>query len=160
MIPEPAYLALALSSESVRGIGLVQHPVGRLQCPSGNLVCCDPLVFIDSAQPFSLPIPTGSHPVFLTIANTGQDARVAFARLQLRETRPVAWDVMTLDGQDQSKLGPEEIFGYPVDTGTGCFADALAIRELDELMSADSNYRQTLDDELEKSYAPTWSWWK
>jgi hypothetical protein len=158
MSPDPAYLALALSGEPVRDFMLVQHDAGLLHCPSGGLVCCDPLVFAGSAEPFSLPLPAGAHRVILTIAKTDQDARVAFSRVHLRDTTPVVWDLMTLEGQDQSQLGPQEIFGYGVDTGTGCFADALAIRELDELMSADKDYWQRFDDAMEKAYTPTWSW--
>lgn len=157
MSPDPAYLALALGTDPLKDFTLVRHEAGLLQCPSGGIVCCDPLVFAGSAEPFSLLVPIGAHPIILTIAKTDQDARVAFARIQLRDTRPVAWDLMTLEGQDQSQLGPEEIFGYGVDTGTGCFADALAIRELDELLTADTNYWQQLDDALEKGYTPTWS---
>jgi len=158
MIPNPAYLALAFGTEPIQDFALVQHDAGLLQMPSGRLVCCDPLVATRFAEPFSLPVPVGGHPIVLTIAKTQDDARVAFARVQLRDTRPVEWDLMTLDGQDQSQLGPDEIFGYGVDAGTGCFGDAVAIRELDELMGADDHYGQRLIGEMGKTHTHTWSW--
>ena len=39
---------------------------------------------------------------------------------------PVSWELAVIPGQDPATLKQGEIFGYGVDSGTGCFASAEA----------------------------------
>jgi hypothetical protein len=156
---DPGYLDLAFCQGLVRGCEITQYPVGLVNITTGGLVACDPLVYAAEAAPFSLPLPAGSYPVTLTVATLQNgDQRVAFARLDLMAGVVAEWDLMTLDGQDQTGLGADEIFGYPVDAGTGCFGDREAIDQLSQLMDHDESYWQQIDAALEKSYTQTWSW--
>jgi hypothetical protein len=50
------------------------------------------------------------------------------------------------------------MFGYPVDSGTGCFMDRAAGQLLTDAMNKSENYYETLIEEMDKSYQHTWSW--
>jgi hypothetical protein len=66
--------------------------------------------------------------------------------------------MMATCDSDPSKLEPGHIFGYGVDSGTGCFMDALAGRALTKKMNDDSNFFETMIAEMDKTYRDTWSW--
>ena len=152
------HLARALQDGCrVQSMTLVHRPVGSLLLPTAQLVACDPLV-IPEMEPFSFPMPQGQFPVILSIAQMAEDQRVAFATIRFNQTAPVVWDMLTIEGQDDSKLKEDEFFGYPVDSGTGCFMDREAGRILDGRMREQSDYYETLIAEMEKTYQHTWSW--
>ncbi|MGH3417740.1 MAG: DUF4241 domain-containing protein, partial [Actinocrinis sp.] len=93
----------------------------------------------------------GSYPVWLAIAeyfDPGNPqghtdyAKVAAARLVIRNEPVTAWRVAVLDGQDEAALADDEYYGYPVDSGTGAFASPEVLDglydDLDEI--ADLSY--------------------
>ena len=92
------------------------------------------------------------------MAHFSDDQRVAFASIRFRDSGPVAWDMLTLDGQDTSKLEEGHFFGYPVDSGTGCFIDASAARVLDSRMADDPEFYLKMIAAMERTYVHTWSW--
>lgn len=156
-IPD-SYLAMALQKEcQLEKLTLKHQEMCNLSLPTGELVACDPLVFCDT-EPFSLLLPRGIFPVILSIAHSQTDQRVAFATIRFRDSTPVAWDMMTIEGQDTETLEPGHFFGYGVDAGTGCFMDRSAARALDNKMKEDNDFGETLIDEMQKTYRHTWSW--
>lgn len=101
---------------------------GMLAVPSGRIVACDPFVFYDM-EPFQLEVKPGTYPVDLHLVHFSPDhTRVAFAILSFSESRPVRWTMAVWPGQDPSVLKENEIFGYGVDSGTGCFMDKAAAK--------------------------------
>lgn len=152
------YLLLALQDGVRAGeTTLRHHCVGDLTLPTGKLVACDPFV-TPEAEPFSLLLPRGTFPVILSVAEIRTDQRVAFATVRFKQTAPVKWEMMATGDHDPSKLKPGHIFGYGVDSGTGCFMDALSGSALAEKMNEDSNFFETMMAEMEKTYRHTWSW--
>jgi len=93
----------------------------------------------------------GNIPVVLSIANTAIDQHVKFASRHFKQSDPINWEMMTIGDQG-------EIFGYPVDSGTGCFMDRSAHLSLNEKTRANPNYYETMLAEMEKTYTRTWSW--
>ena len=146
-----------VAKNSFSDVLLKHRAVGDLLLPSGKLVASDPLV-CPEADSFELGLPKGAFPVVLSVAILKTDQRVAFATIRFRPTAPVAWDMMTCDGQDASKLEPDHFFGYGVDSGTGCFMDAKAGKELQRLMDKNPDFYEVLVAEMEKTYVHTWSW--
>lgn len=124
---------------------------GTLVVRSGRVAACDP--FAGAAPPFEARVPDGQHPVTLSVlryADNG-DERVACARVAFA-ARPVArWRMALVAGQTLDELGPGEAFGYAVDGGVGCFADARAAAALGDL-DADA-----LAEALEAREVDTWS---
>ena len=125
--------------------------------PTGKLVACDPFV-TPEAEPFSLLLPRGAFPVILSVAEIATDQRVAFATIRFKPTSSVRWEMMATGDSDPSKLEPGDIFGYGVDSGTGCFMDSLAGCALAQKMNDDSNFYETMIAEMDKTYRHTWSW--
>lgn len=134
--------------------------IGELIVTTGFIVACDPFVFFDSIA-FTTQVPIGKYPVILSIERRGEDERVAFAMLKVRETYPVRWEMAVRPDQDTSKLVNDEFFGYPVDAGMGCFADADAastfLKKLeDEVWTEDYSYSEYMIEEMQKNYVHTW----
>lgn len=152
----PDSLALALSDcPWVRDIRLKRQNAGQLILPSGRLVACDPIVGQD-VEPFDIPLNRGCFEVVLTVAEFANgDQRVAFAAVRLGATRPAVWDMLTIGDQNLASLKANEIFGYPVDSGTGCFLDAIAARSLTKAVP---DFNDILIRELDKTYRHAWSW--
>jgi len=101
--------------------------LGTLKIVSGKISACDPFVSIDARKPFTQPVPNGSFPVQLAIAQGGiNDGRIAFARVEFSSAPAVRWTMAVMEGQDLATLKADEIFGYPVDAGTGAFYDPKA----------------------------------
>lgn len=134
------------------------HPAGELVLSTGRIVACDPLVFPE-AEPFTATVTPGTYAVMLAVANVSEtDQRIAFAKLQLAPGDPEKWQMAVVVGQDLSTLQPNQIFGYPVDSGTGCFMDAATSALLLERMNTEDEYYQTIIDAMEKTYIHTWSY--
>jgi hypothetical protein len=139
-------------------IRLRRQGLGDLVVPSGRLVAGDPLIMAD-VYPLATAVPPGRYPVVCGIAAFDNgDERVAWALLQL-QTRPVVrWEPATLPGQDPATLADGEFFGYGVDSGTGCFMDAVAAARLVAAMRADEEYYLTVIDAMRPTYRHTWQW--
>lgn len=134
------------------------HELGRLLISSSAIAAADPFV-VPNATPYLQAVPNGRHPVSVAVARFDNgDERVAFARTRFADSTPTAWKMALSSGQDVAGLGPDDYFGYGVDSGTGCFMDPIAGRLLSQLMNADGNYYDAVDEEMQKTYRPTWSW--
>lgn len=152
------YLANALrDSLDLDQMTLKHHPIGDLILPTGQLVACDPLVCTES-KPFNLTLPRGRFPVILSVAKIATDQRVAYAVIRVRQTPAITWKMMTRGEQDPSTLEGDQIFGYPVDAGVGCFMDHSTARALDDRLREEELYYETILEEMEKTYVHTWNW--
>lgn len=132
------------------------HSMGNLKVTDGKIIVCDPFMY-NGEIPFETTFPIGSFPVELAIAKIKTDERVALARINFNEAAtPVKWQMAVIPGQDLSTLKKGQIFGYPVDAGTGAFMDAAA----GEVYGAycDSEDIDEVAQEMEETYKHTWSW--
>jgi hypothetical protein len=133
------------------------RPAGDLNVTSGRVVACDPLVSPD-VEPFDRRVPDGAFPVLLSVAHfEDDDRRVAAAMLRFAGRAVASWELAVRPGEEPSALSEGEVFGYPVDSGTGCFMDAetarLVLSNVDE-----EDFADALVGEMEKTYEDTWSW--
>lgn len=101
----------------------------NLKVYSGKIVACDPM--ISHTAPFERSIAPGEYPVVAWWNDEGDC--IAAVELKFSESRAVRWEMATKEGQRIEELEEGHIYGYPVDTGLGCFADVEAIKKLDEL---------------------------
>lgn len=140
-----------LSSAELAQRGITLQPMGILEVPTGSIVATDPLVVPDWAA-FQRTIKPGRYPVVLFQAQN----RNALAMLRIAPGIPVHWEIATIAGQEASTLKDNEIFGYPVDAGTGAFFDKSAwplMQERERLERADNpNYSNYYDDVLAVDY--------
>ncbi len=138
------------------------HNIGELSVPTGLIVACDPFVFFDSI-PFTTKIPPGSYPVLLSVERRGTDERVAFALLQISREDAVRWELAVRPDQSMAVLKDDEFYGYPVDSGTGCFMDCEAAKVFlkkleDEVWTDDYSYSNQMMSDMKKNYVHTWDW--
>lgn len=137
-------------------IGFYVLSMGNLKITDGKIIACDPYMY-NNEIPFETTFPTGAFPVQLAIAKIKTDERVALARINFDEAAmPVNWQMAVIPGQDLSTLKKGQIFGYPVDAGTGAFMDAAAGKVFEEY--CDNEDIDEVTEEMEKSYKNTWSW--
>ena len=123
---------------------------------SGQIVACDG--FIMERQPFTRGVRAGRYPVTIAIAAFGTDERIAFAQMRF-SVRPVArWEMALVEGQDISALQPGYFFGYPVDSGTGCFADPDAVELINKASDPEMKLFNQISAEMDKVYRHTRAW--
>lgn len=67
-------------------------------------------------------------------------------------------EMLTVANQEISTLKEGELFGYGVDSGTGCFMDMSTSRALAARMAEQQGFYETLMAEMDKTYKSTWSW--
>lgn len=108
---------------------IANETIGSLAVVSGEIIACDPL--IPHHEPFAKRVSPGVYPVILWWHK--EEERIAGAELRLSEEQPVRWEMAVRPGQNISSLEPGSVFGFPVDAGLGCFADARAIQEMERL---------------------------
>lgn len=148
--------------ESSMGSGtLSTREIADLQVTSGVLLAADALIS-STGIGFVKRFARGRYPVILSIARFDgeeRDERVAFAMVQLRPEPPESWEMALALGQDPADLADDEIYGYPVDSGTGCFMDLDAQRAWRRMSDAAA---QELSDailaELERHDVVSWTW--
>lgn len=135
---------------------LPQRDVGTLTVTSGRVVACDALTLM-SAEPFLLTVPPGRHRVRLIGTD---ETEYAAAVLACGEGEPVRWRLaVTSSDGDPDLLADDEVYGYPVGAGMGCFMDARAValweKELDayEGMGYDKLVEKHLLDLPERDWA-------
>jgi Protein of unknown function (DUF4241) len=117
--------------------------IGKLIITSGRVAAADPFVGLSTAKPYLQPVPNGSHPVRLAVgdhpAGDVKDNRVAFARVDFTDHPVTRWSMALVEGQDAATLKAGEIFGYPVDAGTGSFFDPAVQPAIDGMYAQKPN---------------------
>lgn len=131
--------------------------IGLLNLPNGEIIATDPFTDPDRS-PFIHQVSPGNYPLILSlVAFPGQDWKtIAAAMVRFREAEPKTWHLALIPGQDPNTLAQDEIFGYPVDSGTGAFlspqAAKLHRRHLFALPSIPNiKYIQTLSDQMDQN---------
>ncbi|MBL7256130.1 DUF4241 domain-containing protein [Paractinoplanes lichenicola] len=118
-----------------RRMRISTHPAGKLNLPSGQLVAADPSSLDYGEEPFLMTVSPGTYPVTISLATFTDDenhSRVAAARLDVSDRRPVRWELALREGQDPLDLGYGEFFGFGVDAGMACFVDEANRERLSE----------------------------
>ena len=109
---------------------LESFEVGKIYLSSGKLVACDPLITNDM-KPFSITFPKGDFSVLLH--KERESNCVAYAEIIFSQSEITDWKLATTEGQNIKDLEEGEVFGYPVESGMGCFMDVDTQNNLNEL---------------------------
>lgn len=109
---------------------LESFEVGKIYLSSGKLVACDPLITNDM-QPFTTEFPKGDFSVLLH--KERESNCVAYAEIIFSNSEVADWKMATIPGQSVKDLAEGEVFGYPVESGMGCFMDVDTQNSLNEL---------------------------
>lgn len=103
--------------------------LGVLHLPSGRLGAVDPFVAVD--RPLVTPVPAGSHPAYVTIADVseeldGSHLREAYLSIGVRAGATTRVEMVVPEGCERSD-DPDDYTGVCVDAGTVAFVDAAAV---------------------------------
>jgi hypothetical protein len=127
-----------------------------LWLPMGEIVAADG--FIMQRQSFTRQVKPGRYAVTIASAGFASDERIAFAQIRFSDRPVVRWEMALVGGQDVSMLQPGYFFGYPVDSGTGCFADPRAVELINEANDPEMEFFNEVSGEMDKVYRHTRSW--
>lgn len=109
---------------------LESFEVGNIYLSSGKLVACDPVLTSDM-KPFTTGFPKGNFQVLLH--KERESNCVAYGEIIFTNKEITNWEMATTEGQNIKDLSDEEVFGYPVESGMGCFMDFDTQNSLNEL---------------------------
>ncbi|CAA7194001.1 hypothetical protein CHRY9293_00380 [Chryseobacterium potabilaquae] len=109
---------------------LESFEVGKIYLSSGKLVACDPLITNDMKY-FSTEFPKGDFSVLLH--KERESNCVAYAEIIFSDAEVQQWQLATTEGQNVKNLSEGEVFGYPVESGMGCFMDIDTQENLNDL---------------------------
>jgi len=119
-------------------IKLSNIPCGKLKLPSGKLIVCDPFAGMSKSENSFIQIPPGEYEVIVTLADVspnldGSHIREAYASLIIdanaSENSRKFLELSQSGVPSNQPLNSGEFFGYGVDAGTSCFADAETIEQ-------------------------------
>lgn len=103
---------------------------GKINLTTGQLVACDPLLTNDMT-PFDIAFPKGEFQVL--VHKERESNCIAYVEIVFSNLPVSKWELATTADQQISDLKRDEIFGYPVESGMGCFMDISTQVSLDLL---------------------------
>jgi Protein of unknown function (DUF4241) len=135
--------------------GLHREKLGDLNLPSGKIVALDPLVMMGNGQGFTQTVEPGRYEISVYwFDDKDWGKRNAFAALTFSHGEVSTWHMAVTEGQDVTKLKPDEFYGYGVDAGMGAFLSPEGFKALNDSMDKAqkeiANYTSYYDDVLAK----------
>jgi hypothetical protein len=71
--------------------------------------------------------------------------------IKFKESKAVRWKMAIKKGQDPSILEEDEVFGYPVDSGVGCFMDYKTSQKYKDILKENPQYDDFILEEMKKN---------
>lgn len=99
---------------------LESFDAGIINLPTGRIIACDPLITNDMKE-FKINFTQGEFPVL--VHKERESNCIAYVEIIFADGEIVEWKLATTEDQNTDELKGEEIFGYPVESGMGCFMD-------------------------------------
>lgn len=101
--------------------------LGMVHFATGKVIACDPLVELGEINPYIQTIPAGIYPVKIAVSDSDYSGiRYACAKVEVSDKKPIRYE-LAMTGKEKLAQEFEEgdIFGFGVDAGMACIADAL-----------------------------------
>ena len=116
----------AYFTEKVIGnMGVDVLNIGTVHFPTGTIFACDPLVELEDTPPFMQTIPAGTYPVKICVVPSKKYGdRYACVKVAVSGEKPVRYELGLCGDEEFDELQDGEFFGFCVDAGMGCVADA------------------------------------
>lgn len=108
------------SKDFVENTLIESFDAGKINITTGKIVACDPVITNDM-KPFNTKFPEGEFPVL--VHKERESNCIAYVEIIFSDEIVQEWKLATTDDQNISELKGEEIFGYPGESGMGCFMD-------------------------------------
>lgn len=121
----PKDLDAYFTEKKIGGVKVDTLEIGNVSLPTGEIVACDPLVDFAEARPYMQKIPAGTYPVTICVVPSEKYGdRYACVKVAVSGGKPVRYELAVNGGEDFDGLEDGEFFGFCVDAGMGCVADA------------------------------------
>ena len=131
------------------------HALGDLNLPSGRVIACDPYLAADG-NAFRDAVAPGRYPVSVSIAASGNERRVAFAKLEITTAQVRDWRQAKSDTYEFDDYGTELSLGYGVDSAAGCFMDANVQPLMLGMYEQNPNFHEVIDDAFNAVMTGSW----
>lgn len=134
--------------------------IGELNLPTGEILTCDPLVFLEYAKTFIQKVPIGKYPVKISVVPSEEYGdRYACVKVEFSKNKPVIYELgVTGAEEDMDEACEGEYYGFDVDAGMGCVLDKKTQGEyikywkkLEEEEEADNPYDDIFENLLAES---------
>jgi Protein of unknown function (DUF4241) len=155
---ETAFFLLSSYKQDTTTFYFVAIDMGNLNCETGRLIACDPIVMAD-ALPFAQQFPVGRFPVQLSIAANKTHERVAFSRILFSDQPVARWEFALQKGQQQKSIFDSTFYSYGVDGGIGIFIDSSANKAFADARNKDEYFwEKAFNGELTKHDHLSWQY--
>jgi hypothetical protein len=136
---------------------LSSYYLGDLVIISGEVVACDPLVFPET-KPLITNIFPKNYPVILSLAshslevfsqNNPSYKTVICAMIRFKEREAIRWELIANSHNEMTISKENQYYGYPVDSGIGCFMDTQAAKIIIDSSYNSDTYEETISCQLD-----------
>ena len=113
------------TEKEIGGTPIDTLEIGSVSFPTGEVIACDPLVDLDGARPYIQTIPAGRYPVAICVVPSEKYGdRYACVKVAVSGEKPVRYELGLCGDEELDEIEEDEFFGFCVDAGMGCVADA------------------------------------
>lgn len=153
----PTDLESYFTLQEIAGEKMEVMEIGNVSLPSGKVVVRDPLVFLNSKQkPYFIETPKGNFPVTIAVVKSEDwGDRYAAVKVKFTNEKPVLYQEALIGNENLDGVKEDDFFGFHVDAGLGCIADAEALPEFDKFI-ADLNMDNIYDDYFAELFAQSY----
>jgi len=153
----PTDLEAYFNSKEIMDLEMEVMEIGNVSLSSGKIVVRDPLVFLNAnAKPYFTEVQKGNFPVSIAVVKSlDWGNRYAAVKVKFTDEKPVRYQEALIGDENLEGLQEDDFFGFFVDAGLGCIADAEALHEFDkfiEKLNVDNIYDNYFSEWFAKSY--------
>lgn len=133
----PTDLESYFTSDEIMGEKMEVMEIGNVSLPSGKIVVRDPLVFLNANEkPYFTEVPKGNFPVTIAVVKSEDwGDRYAAVKVKFTDQKPVRYQEALIGNENLEGVKEDDFFGFHVDAGLGCIADAEALPEFDQFLA-------------------------
>ncbi|SIT21891.1 Protein of unknown function [Chryseobacterium gambrini] len=153
----PTDLETYFTSDEIAGQPLETMEIGNVSLPSGKIVVRDPLVNLNANQsPYFIQAPQGNFPVTVAVVKSKDwGDRYAVVKVEFAKEKPIIYREALVGIEELEDVSEDDFFGFEVDAGLGCIADAEVLPFVDNFFDEadiDNVYDDYFADLFEQSY--------
>ncbi|WP_394665511.1 DUF4241 domain-containing protein [uncultured Chryseobacterium sp.] len=153
----PTDLETYFTSDEIAGQPLETMEIGNVSLPSGKIVVRDPLVNLNANQsPYFIQAPQGNFPVTVAVVKSEDwGDRYAVVKVEFAKEKPIIYREALVGIEELEDVSEDDFFGFEVDVGLGCIADAEVLPFVDKFFDEadiDNVYDDYFADLFEQSY--------
>jgi hypothetical protein len=147
LVPENN-LSEYFTSDEIAGKKIHLLNMGTVNFPTGNILVCDPLVFLTKKEgPYFIQVPTGIYPLTAAVVEVGEaHYRYAAVKVQFSDKEVVRFTEALKGNEDLDNINEGAYFGFNVDAGLGTIVD---VKTRDAYCDFEEEWRKIhLDDNI------------